>query len=474
MPSDRMKVFREQAFLRQSAEKAKDLDHRQKMNHALKQSDDAFERGKGQFADLELARDWASAIKRDTIMQLDAYLCEFEERFTGRGGKVIWAQTADEAVSAIKAICSRHGARTVVKSKSMVTEEIHLNKALSDDGMDVIETDLGEYIQQLAGEAPYHIVAPSLHKSKEEVAQLFVDKLDAEPGLPPDQLTRVARKVLRKKFREAEVGITGVNFLLADIGGMVLTENEGNGRLSTGFPKVHIAITGIEKILPSVQHLNLFLPLLATHGSGQRITVYNSILTGPRREDEVDGPEEMYVILLDNGRTKLLADPTARESLYCIRCGACLNVCPVYKNIGGHTYDTTYSGPIGSVITPHLSGMKDSKHLSYASSLCGGCTEVCPVRIPLHNLLLYNRQQSVEAGYTNRVEKMAFWGWKQVMLNRKLMNVGNGGVKNRFFAAFMAGIWGKDRALPVFPARNFSQQWKSRRQAEQRNGNNKG
>ncbi len=474
MPSDRMPAFGEQTFLRQSAEKAKDPDHRRKMNHALKQSDDAFERGKGQFADLGFARDLANAIKRDTIMRLDAYLCEFEERFIGRGGKVIWAQTAVEAVAAVKAICSRHGARTVVKSKSMVTEEIHLNKVLADEGMDVIETDLGEYIQQLAGEAPYHIVAPSLHKSKEEVAQLFVDKLDAKPGLPPEQLTRVARKVLRKKFREAEVGITGVNFLLADIGGMVLTENEGNARLSTAFPKVHIAVTGIEKMLPSVQHLGLFLPLLATHGSGQRITVYNSILTGPRREGETDGPDEMYVILLDNGRTKLLADPKARESLYCIRCGACLNACPVYKNIGGHAYGATYSGPIGSVITPHLSGMKESKHLSYASSLCGGCTEVCPVRIPLHNLLLYNRQRSVEAGYANRVEKMAFWGWKQAMLNRRLLNVGGGGVKNRFFEMFVAGIWGTDRALPVFPALNFSQQWKRRREEEQRNGNSQG
>ncbi len=455
---------REQIFLKQSLEKSKDLAHRQKMNHALKQSDDAFEKGKGQFSDLELARDWANAIKRDAIMQLDTYLCEFERKFTSRGGKVIWAQTADQAVEAVKAICSRHRAKTVVKSKSMVSEEIRLNQALKDGGVEVVETDLGEYIQQLADEAPYHIVAPSLHKSKEEVAQLFVDKLGTEPELRPDQLTQVARKVLRKKFREAEVGITGVNFLLADIGGMVLTENEGNGRLTTGFPKVHIALTGIEKILPSVHQLSLFLPLLATHASGQHITVYNAILTGPRKADEADGPEEMYIILLDNGRTNILADPTARESLYCIRCGACLNVCPVYKNIGGHTYDTTYSGPIGSVITPHLNGLKDNKHLSYASSLCGSCTEVCPVRIPLHNLLLYNRQQSVAAGYNSGMEKVMFLTWKKMMLNRKLMNAGSGDVKNWVFKVFVSKIWGKDRELPMFPKKNFSQQWKARRQ----------
>lgn len=451
-----------QVFLRQSAEKTRDLAHRQKMNHALKQSDDAFERGKGQFSNLELARDWANAIKRQTIQQLDTYLCEFERNFTKRGGKVIWAQTPEEAVEAIKAICMNYGAKTVVKSKSMVTEEIHLNEALASSDIDVIETDLGEYIQQLAGEAPYHIVAPSLHKSKEEVAQLFEERLDAQPDLRPDQLTQVARKILRKKFKEAEVGITGVNFLLADIGGIALTENEGNGRLTTCFPKVHIAVTGIEKILPSVHQLSLFLPLLATHGSGQHLTVYNSIFTGPRKAGETDGPEEMYVVLLDNGRTKLLADPIARESLYCIRCGACLNTCPVYKNIGGHAYDATYSGPIGAVITPHLGGMKDFKHLSYASSLCGSCTTVCPVRIPLHNLLLYNRQLAVDDGYRSGMEKTAFWGWKQAMLNRKLMNAGGGSLKNTVFTVMMGGVWGKDRALPVFAKKNFSQQWKIR------------
>src|SRR5690606_30107652 len=217
-----------------------------------------------------------------------------------------------------------------------VTEEIHLNNGLTKAGIDVIETDLGEYIQQLAGEAPYHIVAPSLHKSKEEVAKLFHDKLDAAPDLLPNELTQFARGVLREAFQSAEVGITGANFLLADIGGVVLTENEGNGCLSTGFPKVHIVVTGIEKILPSVRDLSLFLPLLATHGSGQQVTVYNTVFTGAKRATELDGPTEMYVVLVDNGRTTLLADPVARQSLYCIRCGACLNVCPVYKNVGGH------------------------------------------------------------------------------------------------------------------------------------------
>ena len=273
----------------------------------------------------------------------------------------------------------------------MVTEEIHLNDFLKEHGIESVETDLGEYIQQLDGEAPYHIVTPAMHKSKEDVAKLFHEKAgnraqSHSAGDPP----KIARKNLREKYITAGVGITGGNFLLADIGGVCVSENEGNGRLSTSFPATQIAIVGIEKLLPSINDLQLFWPLLATYGTGQQVTVYNTIFTGPRRANETDGPEEMYVILLDNGRTNLLRKEV-RESMYCIRCGSCLNACPVYKNIGGHAYGATYSGPIGSVITPHLKGMAEFKHLSYASSLCGNCTEVCPVKINIHGMLLENR-----------------------------------------------------------------------------------
>lgn len=450
----------EKKFLANSREKVQDLDHRKKMNHALQQSDDAFLRGKGQFEDLDLAKRLARHTKWTAISRLDEYLLEFERNFTARGGRVIWAETATEAFQAIHQICEEKNAKTVVKSKSMVTEEIHLNEGLSKAGIEVIETDLGEYIQQLAGEAPYHIVAPSLHKSRGEVADLFHDKLGADVGLMPEELTRFARGVLRDVFRTAEVGITGANFLLADVGGVVLTENEGNGRLSTGFPKTHIAVAGIEKILPSVDDLGLFLPLLATHGSGQHITVYNSIFTGPKAATEADGPEEMYVVLVDNGRTQLLADPVARESLHCIRCGACLNVCPVYKNIGGHAYDTTYSGPIGSVITPHLKDMGTYKHLSYASSLCGACTEVCPVGIPLHGLLLHNRMKAVVSKHQPLAERLIFKGWERMMLSRKLMDAGGGRLKNHFMSYAAGSIWGKDRRIPRFAKRTFSQQWR--------------
>lgn len=452
----------EKVFLQKSREKSADLDHRRKLNHALKQSDDAFEKGKLRFADLGTTKKIAKNIRWKAISRLDHYLQEFERCFTQRGGKVIWAENATQARNAVKEICKAADARSIVKSKSMVTEEIHLNTFLEESGIEVVETDLGEYIQQLSGEAPYHIVAPSLHKSKEEVALLFSEKLGSASDLQPEQLTRVAREKLRDKFQTADIGITGVNFLIADIGGVAITENEGNARLTTSFPKIHIAITGIEKILPSVHDLGLFWPLLASHGSGQKITVYNSVLTGPRQDGETDGPEEMYVILLDNGRTDILADIKTRESLYCIRCGACLNGCPVYKNIGGHAYDTTYSGPIGSVISPFLKGMKENKHLSYASSLCGKCTEVCPVGIHLHELLLNNRRLAVERHCNSLTEKVAFYGWKQAMLNRGLLNVGGGRFKNLVLTQLFTGAWGKDRELPVFAQKSFSQQWKDR------------
>lgn len=455
---------REKTFLTDSRAKVADLAHRQKMNHALRQSDVAFEKGKKQFSDLKTARERAKRIKWEVIANLDKYLIEFEEKFTARGGKVLWAEDPQQALDAIRAICKAKEARTIVKSKSMVTEEIHLNQFLTQEGIEIIETDLGEYIQQLAGEAPYHIVAPSIHKSKEEVAELFHQKLSSPPDLSPEQLTLVAREKLRQKFQDAEIGITGVNFLLADIGGVAVTENEGNARLSSSFPKTHIAITGIEKILPSVHDLDLFWPLLATHGSGQKITVYNTIFTGPQQTNEVDGPGEMYLILLDNGRTTLLADPVARESLYCIRCGACLNGCPVYKNIGGHSYGATYGGPIGSVITPYLKGMAANKHLSYASSLCGNCTEVCPVRINLHELLLHNRRQSVVGNHGSVTEKAAWQLWKTTSSHRWLMDLSGGSVKNYAVRKLFGSAWGPSRAFPVFASKSFSDQWKEKKQ----------
>ena len=328
-------------FLVESEAKAFDLEHRKKIRFNIGKYNAAVAKGMHQYINHELARERASFLKTTVINNLDKYLIEFENNFTQRGGKVIWAQNAEEALKEIGQIMKRKKAKTVVKSKSMITEEIHLNTFLEKNGIDVVETDLGEYIVQLADQRPYHIVTPAMHMSKKDIADLFVKKLRIQPTEDAQQLVLTARRLLREKYTHAEVGITGANFLLADVGGIALTENEGNARLSTTFPKTHIVVVGIEKMLPSIMDLDLFWPLLSTSGTGQQVTVYNTVITGPRQPTERDGPEEMYVVLLDNGRTNLLAQPDKREALNGIRCGACLNICPVYKNSGGHTYETT-------------------------------------------------------------------------------------------------------------------------------------
>jgi L-lactate dehydrogenase complex protein LldF len=449
------------SFIAKSTIKAADKEHRRKINFNISKYNAVVPIGKQQFTNLELARERAKNIKWKAIETLDKQLEAFESAIAKRGVKVIWAETPEEALNEILKICEAKKCSTIVKSKSMVTEEIHLNKFLEKNGIESVETDLGEYIQQLDGEAPYHIVTPAMHKSKEDVAKLFANKLGTPPNLSPSQLTMVAREKLREKYMQAQIGITGANFIISDIGGIAITENEGNARLSCAWPKTHIVIAGIEKVIPSMTDLALFWPLLSTYGTGQKLTVYSSIITGPKQVNETDGPDDMYVILLDNGRTNILADEKARESLYCIRCGACLNACPVYKNIGGHAYETTYSGPIGSVITPHLKELGDWKHLSYASSLCGNCTEVCSVKINLHELLLDNRNEAVEKGATSFAEKMAWKFWKKAMLNRTLMNMGSAKIKNWVVNTFVKD-WKKHRSEMEFPKKSFNQMWKER------------
>ncbi len=448
-------------FIAKSTIKSADLEHRRKINFNIGRYNAAVPKGKEQFENLDLARERAKNIKWRAIETLDQQLESFELEFSKRGGKVIWAENSAQAIEEILNICRQKNCKTLVKSKSMVTEEIHLNKALEENNIESIETDLGEYIQQLDGEAPYHIVTPAMHKSKEDVAKLFAEKLGTDPNLTPEELTLVARNILRKKYVEAEVGVTGANFIISDIGGVAITENEGNARLSCSFPDTHIVIVGIEKVIPSMSDLALFWPLLSTFGTGQQLTVYNTIVTGPRQPNETDGPSEMYVILLDNNRTNILKNPKQRESLYCIRCGACLNACPVYKNIGGHSYGATYSGPIGSVITPHLQGMESFKHLSYASSLCGNCTEVCAVKINLHELLLENRHESVENGNADIAERIAWKAWKISSMHRKLMNLGNGKLKNKVVNKIFTA-WTTTRGEINFSEKTFNQLWKER------------
>jgi L-lactate dehydrogenase complex protein LldF len=445
-------------FLFLSEEKSFSEKHRQTIRFNISKYDEKVKEGKKLFDNLELARQTAKNIKWFAMENLPALLEQFERQFTSNGGKIIWAENATEALTAIENIIKAKEAKTVVKSKSMITEEIELNPFLEKMGIEVLETDLGEYIVQLRNEAPYHIVTPAMHLSKEEIAELFYKKFNTAPDASPEEITAFVRKLLREKFENADIGITGANFLIADSGSIAITENEGNARLSSTFPKIHIAIAGIEKILPKLNDLELFWPLLSTFGTGQQLTVYNSIISGPKKENEVNGPEEMYLILLDNGRSNLLADVELREALYCIRCGSCLNACPVYRTIGGHSYESPYSGPIGAVIMPPLKDYEEFNHLSEASSLCGACTENCPLNINLHKMLLVNRREAVKrkAGIKNRT---IWFFWKKLMLNRGQMN-NSGFLKNLFAKIFLKKAWGKRREFPEFRNETFNELWK--------------
>lgn len=367
---------------------------------------------KARYRDWEKARDAAALAKWTAVNRLDRNLVRFEEAFVRNGGKVHWARDAAEARAIILGICREAGARSVIKSKCMTTEEIHLNDALEAEGYGVVESDLGEFIQQLRKEPPFHFVFPCMHLRRDVISDLFGRHLGTPPTDSPEELTMIARRHLRDLYLRADVGISGANFLVAETGQVSITENEGNARLTCGIPRVHIALSGIEKVVERLDDLAVLLPMLATAGAGQPMTCYNTLYAGPRKEGEPDGPEAFHLVLLDNRRTALLADPEQRDALHCIRCGACLNVCPIFKNIGGFAYGTTYQGPIGSVITPHLRGLRSWNHLSGASSLCGACTEACPVRIDLHHHLLRNRRNAVRrhGGWMDRAFHRAF-GW---------------------------------------------------------------
>lgn len=448
------------AFLKASEKIGFDKNHRKTIKYNIAQYDAAVEKGINIYSNLELARNRAGHIKYKVLNDLDKYLIEFEDNFTKNGGKVIWATNATEANREINKILKHHGLTKMVKSKSMITEEIELNKSVEKKGVEVNETDLGEFIVQQAGQKPYHIVTPAMHMSKENVADLYEKKFDVEPNLSPEDLTQYTRELLREKFIHSDVGVSGANFLIADTGSIALTENEGNAMLSMSFPKVHIAISGIEKVIPNLEDLDLYWPLLSTHGTGQALTTYNSIISGPRTEDEIDGPQEMYVVLIDNGRTNLLEQENQRQALSCIKCGACLNVCPVYQNIGGHTYNTTYSGPIGAVTTPYLSDFKKFKHLSFASSLCGKCTSVCPVKIPLHELLLLNRNDAVKRNTSTFGEKQLNKWSTMVLTSRKLMDFTNGNFKSFLLKQVASKSWGPRREFPKLAPKSFAQMWK--------------
>jgi L-lactate dehydrogenase complex protein LldF len=364
-----------------------------------------------QFSPSDDLRDRARAIKNAALSRLDEHLVQLDASIRRLGGSMHYAADAEDARRIVLEIVRRAGGRRVVKSKSMTTEEIHLNPALEQAGIEVSETDFGEYIIQVAGHRPSHLVAPAVHLKAVQIAEILSSR--SRERLPPDAtiLAHFAREQLRQQFATADVGITGANFAVAETGTVVLVSNEGNARLTVSMPRVHIAILGMEKVIPKLADLPVFLKVLARAATGQKLSVYTSFITGPRRPGELDGPEESHLIVLDNGRSQILGGPL-RESLFCIRCGACLNTCPVYRNIGGHAYGGVYAGPIGAVLTPLYDGLAENEHLPHASSLCGACQAACPVRIAIPELLVTLRQQlHHEPLATRSAETWAYRVW---------------------------------------------------------------
>lgn len=425
-------------------------------------------------------RNQAHEMKRQVLDNLDYYLVQFENNVVDNGGRVIWCEDGADVAGFLAKLAEEKRAKLIVKSKSMTTEEIELNEHLEKKGLEIVETDLGEFIVQLAHSRPYHIVAPALNFTRYDVADLFSRTLGSPHETEPEKQAKIARAVLREKFLSADIGVTGANFLVADSGAIVIATNEGNGRMCTTLPKVHVAIAGIEKIIPRAQDLPVFLKLLGRSATGQQLTVYTSFLSGPRREGEIDGPEEFYVVLLDSGRSRVLADKDKRQSLYCLRCGACLNHCPVYQRIGGHNYPWVYSGPIGAVIGPQFRGLNRDSWLPFASSLCGACAEVCPVKIELPKLLLELRNEISElklhqAG--NRGERFGFRIWAWMMRHPKVYEA-IGKFAAWLFRESMPGKWVSDvpavmnigpvrqwlngRDIPPFPERSFRKIWRER------------
>lgn len=405
-------------------------------------------------------RQYAHDVKVHTLGRLDRYLTQLEEQIESRGGRVHWARDGAEAAAIITRLAR---GRFVVKSKSMTSEEIHLNESLERAGCEVTEGDLGEYLVQLADEAPSHIIAPVVHRSKESIAELLSKATGSALPPVPEVLTAAARRLLRERFLRAEIGITGVNFAVAETGTIVVVENEGNIRLTTTLPRIHIALMGIEKIIPRLADLPAFLTLLPRAATGQRMSCYVSLITGPRRAGESDGPEEFHLVILDNGRARIQADAVMRESLACIRCGACLDVCPVFERTGGHAYGSVYSGPIGAVITPLYRGLREAGDLPFASSLCGACGEVCPVKIDLPRLLLELRARVVRQRGASRGERLFVRAWSTLMQHPRVLTIAGRAARivQRFAARRRVPLpypfsrWTVSRDLPPPPVRAF-------------------
>jgi L-lactate dehydrogenase complex protein LldF len=424
-------------------------------------------RGFAALPDSDGLRDHAKRIKEHTLAHLHEYLEQLEVSVRRNGGQVHWAATASEARQILVDIARRAGCKHAVKSKSMTSEEIHLNPALEAAGVEVIETDFGEFVIQLAGERPSHLVAPAVHHTRESIARILSEHLREPLANDPTTLALAGRRVLREKFRRADLGISGANFAVAETGTIVLISNEGNARLTTTCPHVHIALMGIEKVIPRWTDLPVFLKLLARAATGQTLSVYTTLITGPRRPADMDGPDEFHLVLLDNGRTRILATPF-RESLQCIRCGACLNACPVYRRIGGHAYGGVYSGPIGSILTPLYDSVRENPDLPHASSLCGACQAACPVRINIPHMLIGLRELQHHKR-AERVEALAYWLWKEVLrrpwLYRLVLRLARLGLRPLARDGWLSWLpgpghgWTAARDFPAPAPRSFREMW---------------
>jgi len=460
-----------QEFLRKAIIKSSDLEHRALIQKGMLSYDAAHAKGKSRFADWEGARARCSAVKAEGIANLGKYLIEFEQKIIERGGHVHWAENAEQANDYVVDLARTRNVKTVVKSKSMVTEEIHLAGALEKIGVTVWETDLGEFIVQLRNEPPYHIVTPAMHLSRRQIADLFREKLgedvaDADPG----RLVAAARVALRRAFFSAEMGISGANFLVADTGMVALSTNEGNGRLTTSIPRIHVVVAGIEKVIPRMSDLAVLWPVLATSGTGQPITTYSTLIRGASIAGEPDGPREVHIVLVDNGRTELLADAETEEVLKCIRCGACLNICPIFRQVGGHTYGSIYPGPIGSIFTPRTDSLSEWGHLSYACSLCTACKGVCPVKIDLPKQLLLTRRDFIATGNVKPAQRVGFAGFRWATasaprfrlvgwMGRKALALVNAlGLSGT--ALDPMRVWTKYRSPMTLPKQSFRAWWK--------------
>lgn len=453
-------MHQRQAFIKSISEKAFDTRQQKVICHSLAKYEHSYNKGIQQFSSLTDVKNKVSYYRLKGINDMEKCLVEFENNFLTNKGKLYWANDANEAISIISELFDNKSNSLVVKSKSMLSEELEINSRLKDKA-DIFETDLGEYIVQLRNEAPSHITAPALHLSKEDIIDLFNSKFGFSKDATVEELTEFVRNLLRDQFVKADIGISGANFLLADIGGISITENEGNASLTTSWPKVHIVVAGIEKILPSYNHLGLLWPVLSTHATGQKLSVYNHIICGPKRPNEVDGPEEMHLILLDNKRTNILKDTEMRRALSCIKCGACLNICPVYKTIAGHSYNTVYNGPIGAVISPHLKMPENYFHLSFASTLCQKCSSICPSNIPLHELLLLNRFFAVKNKLIPKRERLLMSLLRQMLKSRKNMDKFGAKTKNIAVKLFFKKNQSRFRSIPIITNASFNKTWRN-------------